>query len=238
MDPEFSRLINLAADIAPSGKWEAVNTRIEELAANPGPGNAWYVQALAGLCSHAFSEYLWLKKAYERNDPADDASLLAWRARNLLELCVWSIYCTRSIENARRFYEDAGRDVLGVFNAFTKWGSKTGQDTDWIDPLEAAKQGLKSRAGAEGIASLEGSYTWVSNAAKECGFGDMISVDYKLLSKFAHPTAMRILGAPDDAKNALQRDVFFSKGCLFFTGAFEALERQLIESAVGPTSPK
>ena len=228
MDPECSRLVDLAADIAASGRWEAINAKIEKLAANPGPDNGWYVQVLAGLCFHSFSEYLGLKRAYERNDKGDDASLLAWRARNLQELSVWSIYCVKNRDNARRFYEDAGRDVLGVFNSFTKWGAQTGENAAWIDSLEKAKHGLKTRAGAEGIASLEGHYTLVSNAAKECGLGDMFPVSYKLLSKLAHPTAMRILASPDDAKDILQKDLFFSQGCLFFTGAFEYLERHLI----------
>lgn len=207
---------------------DSVNDRIVQLAASPTPFEDWHLPVLAGLCSHTFSEYLWLKKAYERNDRGDDASLLAWRARNLLELCAWSIYCTRSKENARRFYEDAGRDILGVYNAFIKWGSKTGQEAEWIDPIEKEKLDLKSRADRDGIASLDGPYKLVSDAAKECGFSDMISVDYKFLSKFAHPTAMRLLGNPDDEKESLQRDAFFSKGCLYFTGAFECLERALL----------
>ena len=55
-------------------------------------------------------------------------------------------------------------------------------------------------------------------------------LSFKMLSKFAHPTAMLIVAPPDDAKTAWQKDVFFSWGCLFFTGAFTALENQLIQS--------
>ena len=100
-------------------------------------------------------KYLQLKRAYETS-PQDDSSLLAWRARNLLELSVWSMYFAKNSENARRFYEDAGRDVLGVFNAFAKWGARTGQDTGWMEALERSKRDLAQRAGDEGIASLDG----------------------------------------------------------------------------------
>src|SRR3972149_6345690 len=134
MDPELSRLVNEAADIAASGRWAAVNARIEALAANPGPNNAWWVQLFGSLCSQNFGEYLSLKRAYE-NKQNDDAALLAWRARNLLELSVWSNYCAKSRENARRVYEDAGRDVRGIFDAFIKWGAATAQAADWLDPL-------------------------------------------------------------------------------------------------------
>ncbi len=51
MDPEFSRLVNEAADVAASGRWAAVNARIEALAAKPGADNAWWVQLFASLCS-------------------------------------------------------------------------------------------------------------------------------------------------------------------------------------------
>jgi hypothetical protein len=140
---------------------------------------------------------------------------------------IWSIYCSKKQENARRLYEDAGRDTIGVFSAFAKWGAATAQAPDFLELFRNAKQDLSSRAAADGIESLDGPYRLVSEAAKECGIGDHFSVSYKVLSKFSHPTAMRILAPPDKGKTALQRDYFFSHGCLFFTGAFASLEGQL-----------
>jgi len=35
------------------------------------------------------------------------------------------------------------------------------------------------------------------------------------------------LAQPDQKREALQRDSFFSQGCLFFSGAFNALETAL-----------
>jgi hypothetical protein len=226
MNPEFSRLVDEAANVAASGRWAAVNERIEQLSANPGVNNGWWVQLIGSLCFQVFSEYLSLKRAHEER--RGEAALLAWRARNLLELSVWSLYCSKSRENARRLYEDAGRDVLGLFSAFTKWGTATAKDPDWLDLFTGAKQDLSKRAASDGIASLDGNYKEVSEAAKESGIGDHFSLSYRMLSKFAHPTAMRILAPPDEAKTAVQEDLFFSQGCLFFTGAFVALEGQLL----------
>lgn len=227
MDLEFSRLIDQAADIAASGRWAAINARIETLAASPGTDNAWWVQLFGSLCSQNFSEYLSLKRAYE-NKQNDDVALLAWRARNLLELSIWSTYCAKSRDNARRVYEDAGRDVRGIYDAFLKWGTFTAQTADWIDPIAAAKQDLSQRALLlDGIESLDGPYKQVSDAAKECGLAESFSLSYKMLSKFAHPTAMRILSPPDEKRELVQRDGFFSQGCLYFVGAFNALESQL-----------
>ena len=60
--------------------------------------------------------------------------------------------------------------------------------------------------------------------------GEHFALSNKLLSKFAHPTAMQILAPPDDAKTTIQKDLFFSHGCLFFVGAFTALEGQFLHS--------
>ncbi|HZL69718.1 MAG TPA: DUF5677 domain-containing protein [Candidatus Limnocylindrales bacterium] len=181
---QFSRLVDAAAELSTSGRWAAVNAQIEHLAANPGIDNEWYVRVLASLCFQVFSEYLLLKRAYE-DGREDESSLLAWRARNLLELSVWSIYCSKSRENARRLYEDAGRDTIGLFNAFTNWAAATAQAPDFLELFRNAKQDMSNRAASDGIESLDGPYKKVNEAAKECGIGDHFSVSYKVLSKFA-----------------------------------------------------
>jgi hypothetical protein len=224
VSPEFAKFVNDAADVKTSGRWSAMNAKIERLAAKPGAGNEWHVQLFGSICYQVLSEYHQLERAYSAE--SENASLLAWRARNLLELSVWSKYFVTSRENARRLYEDAGRDILDLVSAFEKWGRATAQSTDWLDPLASGKQDLSQRATADGIETLEGSYKLVADAAKECGMGDHFAVSFKMLSKFAHPTAMQILAATDEEKHALQRDCFFSQGCLFFTGAFVALESE------------
>jgi hypothetical protein len=234
MTPEFTKFVDDAANVKTSGRWAAMNVKIKRLAAKPGAGNEWYVQTFGSLCYQVFSEYCLLKTAYDEKR-GNDASLLAWRARNILELSVWSTYFTKSKENARRLYEDAGRDALDILTAFEKWGRMTVQSPDWSAPLTSEKQDLSQRAAAEGIEALQGSYKRVADAAKECGieFLNHYSLSNKLLSKFAHPTAMQILGVIDEEKHVLQRDCFFSQGCLFFTGAFAALETKLRKCAKG-----
>lgn len=193
MNAEFAKLANDAAIIATSGRWDTVKARIKFLAQNPGSGNAWWVQLFGGLCCQTFSEYRALKRTYQKKQNGDEA-LLAWRARNLLELSVWATYCAKGRENARR---------------------------------------LSQRALSHDIESLEGPYERVSAAAMECGIGEQFTLSYKMLSKFAHPTAMQIV-APDEAREALQRDVFYDDGCLFFCGTFNALERQLLAQPCDP----
>lgn len=229
MDPEYSRLVDEAASISTSGRWSAVNEKIQGLAASPGMGNEWWVQLFGALCFRIFSEYLLLKRAYEEKNK--ETALIAWRARNLMELSVWCLYCSKSNENARRFYEDAGRDVLEIYDAFTKWGTATGQDPEWLDHIKEGEKDISRQAVTDGIASLDGPFKAVREAAEEVGISEHFRVGYRMLSKFAHPTAMRILAPPDEAKEALQNDIFFSQGCLFFVGAFQAVESQLLQAA-------
>lgn len=224
MDAELQHFVDAAAEVAASGRWDAANKRIEELAANPGQGNEWHVQVLASLLSESFGEYLKLKHAFD--DPRYDDSVLAWLARNLLELVVWALYCEKSEANARRLYKDFGSDQIGIYNAFEKWGTANGEPEEFLKLFSTAKQDLIQRATREGIV-VDEDFKRVNEAAAECGLGNHFSLSFKMLSKFAHPTALRILGASDVAKAARRREVFFAWGCLFFRGAFESLQKQL-----------
>jgi superfamily II DNA or RNA helicase len=56
VNPEFAKFVNDAADIKTSGRWGAMNAKIERLAARPGAGNEWYVQLLGAL-PHPFHLY-------------------------------------------------------------------------------------------------------------------------------------------------------------------------------------
>jgi hypothetical protein len=128
------------------------------------------MQVVASLCAANFAEYLALKAAHA--DLHGASSLIAWRARNLLELSVWAVYCGKSVQNAQRFFTDAGRDVLGLFDAFSKWFALSGREWSSNVAVDRAKADLLGRAAARGIDSLDGSYKPVSAAAKEIGMGD------------------------------------------------------------------
>ena len=52
----------------------------------------------------------------------------SWNARNLLELWIWTEYCTASKENAWTFHGDALRDVAGNIKANADIFSSTGGD--------------------------------------------------------------------------------------------------------------
>jgi len=216
MHPEFSCYVEMASGVAASGRWDKLNGVIKQLWASRETCEEWRLEVLASLSSRIFREYLSLKKDYES---VQDPSLLAWRARNLLELSVWAMFCSKDVVNAHQFYGDRRRDVMGILNAFIKWGKGTGADRAWLEEIEESK-GKVFQSGSE----HEDSVTLVRNAAAKCGLSEHFALSYKFLSKFTHPTAMCVLDRSGADDIAVQRDVFFSQGCLHFTGAFDALE--------------
>lgn len=179
---------------------------------------------MGGLLSKVFAEYLSLKRAF---DDKGEPSLLAWRARNLLELSIWSHYCSKTEEHAHRLYEDAGRDEIGIYKEFSKWGTATSKDQGFLDIFSEASKNLEQRAMKEGIFLLQGKFKEVADAAKELGLGHHYNLSNRMLSKFAHPTALSILSVANQKTEQEQRELFFAFGCLFFVGAFAFIESQL-----------
>ncbi len=77
-------------------------------------------------------------------------------------------------------------------------------------------------------------YKRASAAAKECGLETQYEMKNKLLSKFAHPTALTILSVSDSELLDKQCRTFFAFGCLYFCTAFNELENyvdQLCDAA-------
>jgi hypothetical protein len=223
MDEGLTQWVAQAKAVRETGRWKALNARILQVRADRSPENGWWGHVIASLVTQNFAEFCSMEYEYG-NRP--DSALLAWRSRNLLEISVWGIYA-ESRANARRIYEDAGRDINGILDAFIKWNVAAGR-AEGRDPLYAAKDAVAENARlVGGIDSIEGKYKPVSEAADELGFGDYFRANYKLLSKYAHPTAMLLLGNVDEQKKRAQQDFFFSQGCLHFSTTVLSLERTL-----------
>lgn len=125
-------------------------------------------------------------------DCPDALPLAAWNARNMVELAVWTRYCGQSERNARRFYEDALRDMKGIVISLAQLHKLVGvkyqheqSSHELLDQLARAKLGLKS---------LDAEYAAVSAAAKKASMSEWYLPTNRFLSKFAHPTAVLIIG--------------------------------------------
>jgi hypothetical protein len=143
----------------------------------------------------------------------------AWNARNFLELWVWIKYCAASQGNARRFQEDALRDMQGLTDALSKLHALRKLPNEFE---ASARQKLAEVARDKlGLNSLDGNFERVANAAKSIGLHDEFSANNIFLSKFAHPTAGLVVGImhQTEALRALQatlttNGVYFAGQCV------------------------
>lgn len=105
---------------------------------------------------------------------------IAWVTRNILELRIWVEYCSRSQEHCEEFFQDAIRDLNDVQR------SVGGLDPEDVKTLQKANKFI-------GNAKQAHQYKDVKKAAEEVGLLPFFKQNYKVLSKFAHPTAMFVL---------------------------------------------
>lgn len=198
-----------------------MNVHVVKLAKELNGSETWQVEVFGGLCFQVLSEFSSLQKAHAADKA--DPSLLAWRARNLLELSIWSIYFSKNSDNARCLYVDAGRDAQDLLTTVENWGLTNDANADWVFAIKAGKLNFSSQAISKGIQELDTPYMRINNVDNEIGIQTQFTVMNKFLSKFAHPTAMQILGS-DDTQRSLQSNHFYELGCYFFSEGFRALE--------------
>ena len=211
-DGEATENIEDAVKITTSGRWEAVNKRIELLAAvSVNADQVWHFQLFSTLWNEVATEYLYLINQRNKRNLAHTAL----SARNLLELSVWVHYCAKDTSKARTFYDDATWDAKDLIKTFAQWEEEPGA-------TETAHQQLAQHATAAGVNLTPRSFTRVAEAAKETDLRATYATYSKLLSKLAHPTAWRVQ-LHDEAVAAYEPECF-RLACLFFCGTFDMLE--------------
>jgi len=125
-----------------------------------------------------------LARSYE----AQRIDSVAQAMRNLLEMCIWTEFCEVSEANAKRFSDDAARDMRDMMEAVQAVYISVNQtpETRLADMIDD----LKSKAPAFDIKDIEAEYMLVNNAAGVVGRQLGHAKVYKAASKFAHPTAL------------------------------------------------
>ena len=143
---------------------------------------------------------------------------IAWSTRNLLELYIWTVYCTLSEANAKRFYDDSMRDTLDMLNIDTKFS-----DTGDFNFRAERERLIKEAEQHPLISDAGGKYTRLQLAAEVIGY-DTYGVENKILSKFAHPTAMIVVNPEMDG---VFKEKFFDAGIEYANGAFARAQAYL-----------
>lgn len=158
----------------------------------------------------------------------DRLSIVAWIARNLLELYVWVKYCGVSRENAWRFHEDALRDVKGLIDAHNKTCDTMGIEDDFS--AIAADRIKEVSSKKLGLENIDSNFLTVAAAAKAPGvdLGSFFGPLNRSLSKFAHPTAGLVHGISHQIEACRQLQAgFTTQGVYYVAQSTLAIEVEL-----------
>src|ERR1700733_9461521 len=125
---------------------------------------------------------------------------VAWIARNLIELAVWTQHCVESPTNARKFFNDCARDAAELL----KMPDSFSKDPNFS--FKATRAELLQEAKEKGVHDLDEQFQATRDAAKAIGKREEFIWMNKLLSKFAHPTSLWIM-TPHEEREPF-RDMF------------------------------
>lgn len=223
--PQGGGYVWLADSVISSSRWNTLEEKITSPDATIFATSQERTVFFSLFCTLR-TEYDCLKHDYYENKYSS-LSLLAWRARNLLEINTWCRFCCEDKENVGLFYKDAGRDGLDLEESLEKWGKETNQPSEWFEKIQRNRDTIRNEAKKLGIFDLDAKYTSPLNAAKALGHEKAHKIHNKILSKFAHPTAYRILSSDSQKGQANRAYYFFSQGCLFFYDGFFRLEKRI-----------
>jgi hypothetical protein len=226
--PQGGNYVKMADSVIFSGRWNTLEEKITSSNTTIFTTSQERTVFFSLFCALR-TEYDCLRYDYYENKYSS-LSLLAWRTRNLLEINTWCRFCCEDKANAQLFYKDAGRDGLDLEESLEKWGKETNQPSEWFEKIQRNRDKICNEAERHGILDLDAKYTSPLNAAKILGHEKTHRIHNKILSKFAHPTAYRILSSDSQEGQANRAYYFFSQGCLFFYDGFSRLEKFLEEN--------
>ena len=187
------------------------------------PSGDWFAILATNILTSVARVCRDLRQTIEQKDALPAA---ARNARNLLELWIWIEYCTASRENAKRFYEDALRDALGLAESLSKMCKLTGTVNEFGD--QARRKLVEIALNDHGIESLDKNYEQVLTAATNVGLDEWYKANNAHLSKFAHPTAIVVVGLMHHSETVIELQATCTTLGLCFAGqCVMALERMV-----------
>jgi hypothetical protein len=132
------------------------------------------------LLSETMNAFKELCRAYDE----DNASRSAWATRNLLELWIWSAYCSPSEQNARVLVQDTIRDSIGIMNAGQELVSMSPDRGALAPEINKARSSIEGLAKKAGLSKADHKYKKVSDVASELGpegFKNLQTFEYYIL---------------------------------------------------------
>jgi hypothetical protein len=167
----------------------------------------WHLNVLIGIAHEALKMQFHLKRAYKERE----LNYLAWAARNLLELRIWSMYVAKSEQNAWRFHQDQFIDGLTSIRPMEKAADKIGStvDAEFLRSTAAALRSmLTPLADNAGVTEANG-YLSPKLVARELGIAGKFEVHNTITSKLLHATGLSVLVAGDEVSTTSTIDSCF-----------------------------
>jgi hypothetical protein len=202
--------------------------------------DAWHAKVLSGLLQTGLHALRNLCRGWNEHE----VSLMAWSARNALELELWVEYVTASQENAYRFHLDWLNDTAEILSKSI--------ETEKADELRRHREGISSPPSfpypdmdfgehtvkdAEAFLakhraqnpSLSRKYLRIREIAKILGKEETFNNMSSLFSKHIHPTAYSVLSFPSDRLRLNLSTIMLENGCLSLIRALGTVDRYLLD---------
>jgi hypothetical protein len=128
-------------------------------------------------------------------------------------------------------------DFLDAVEGLAKLGEKT--DISISDLVQTTRKRIANSAQSEGYEGLDESYQRVHEAAKQVGLAAFFRSTNKLLSKFAHPTAMMVFSLLDESSRTQFCEFFIVFGSVLCISSMAEFERyaKALGSAIADSNP-
>ncbi len=151
------------------------------------PAPEWVCEAWVATLFRGFVESI-LVNLFELVDGYEGRSVssLAYSVRNLLELSVWLRYLNERPADARRFVGDLVRDI----HTFVKLGGQFKLSSEEARAVARMREIVDSIAELASIEDATGPYLDLNRDASKFLNDPSITLGFRFLSKFAHPTAL------------------------------------------------
>jgi hypothetical protein len=133
----------------------------------------------------------------------------------LLELWVWPKYCATSQENARRFYEDALRDMQGLTDALSKLHAQQGIPNEFEASARVKIAEVRDKLGLDLWTVI--TLTW-RRLPKPFALAISLCQTISCYRSLAHPTAGLVLGIMHQSETHRNLQATLTTSGLFFAG--------------------
>jgi hypothetical protein len=182
----------------------------------------WYVDIFVALALGIEGSYRDLNLAF------DDHRLnrVAWAARNLMELELWSHFVTVSRVNAKEFHDDRLVDGKDLMTRLIGLLSPHDPLKPFLDPITQMDMKLDSEMALAGIED-DRTHIKIASIAKSRGTQAEYYTMNSLLSKLVHPTAFSILAAIDEKDTSLNCEILLFVGCHYCNIALDRINAHL-----------